>query len=268
MTASQTKKAKKTAKKAVKKASTRAEKAGVKAADRAADLAERTGERLHGGASDLAVRLRESEAIGRAQETAGELGERAKDAWHDSHLDERAAELAKRVRDTEVAQKAADRTKHLTESGLAALGAWLATSPAAEQLGVKKQRAWPLWTFALVGAAVGFVIGRLTAPKPGADVRGELAAAADRLTNKASDAIGDAKEDAGPVATVLADTVRSTLAADTRTAELAGLSVNVAEGTVFVRGKTPADVDEAAIRAVIAAVPGVRDVDLQLTSVS
>jgi osmotically-inducible protein OsmY len=33
---------------------------------------------------------------------------------------------------------------------------------------------------------------------------------------------------------------------------------------VFVRGEVPSDVDQDAIRDVIRAVPGVRDVDLQL----
>jgi hypothetical protein len=44
------------------------------------------------------------------------------------------------------------------------------------------------------------------------------------------------------------------------------VNVNVAEGTVFVRGPLPEGVDEQAVRDVIAKVPGVTDVDLQLTT--
>jgi osmotically-inducible protein OsmY len=64
----------------------------------------------------------------------------------------------------------------------------------------------------------------------------------------------------------LADQVRSHLSADPRTADLPGLAINVAEGTVFVRGSVPAGYQESAIREVISSVPGVNDVDLQVSA--
>lgn len=66
----------------------------------------------------------------------------------------------------------------------------------------------------------------------------------------------------------LADEVRSHLSADPRTADLPGLAINVAEGTVFVRGSVPPGYEDLAIRDVISSVPGVNDVDLQVTTTS
>jgi osmotically-inducible protein OsmY len=72
-------------------------------------------------------------------------------------------------------------------------------------------------------------------------------------------------EGTGPAGPALVEEIRSTLDADPRTAGLPGLSINVAESTVFVRGSVPQGYDEASIREVVAAVPGVTDVDLQVT---
>jgi hypothetical protein len=63
----------------------------------------------------------------------------------------------------------------------------------------------------------------------------------------------------------VADEVRAKLAADGRTSSLTGLAVNVAEGTVFVRGTVPSGTDEDGVRDVVAGVDGVQDVDLQVT---
>lgn len=270
-TASKTTKAKKSTRKATKrarkagsKAAKRAEQAGYRAGERAAELAERAGEGAQRTAAEAARRLRDSEALARAQVTADELAGRAKGAWHGAHLDERTAELAERVRESEAAQRAADRTRQLSETGLAALGAWLASGPAAGKLGVKKRRSWPVWLVGLLGVAVGFAAARFTADRSGADIRNDLTAAADRLASRTTGAVDQAASAAGPTATVLADTVRVALQGDPRTASVSEVNINVAEGTVFVRGEVPSDVDQDAIRDVIRAVPGVRDVDLQL----
>jgi hypothetical protein len=77
----------------------------------------------------------------------------------------------------------------------------------------------------------------------------------------------------GPVATEpvvpggapLAEDIRSELDSDPRTAGLIDLAINVSDRTVFVRGNVPAGFDPTAIRDVIAAVPGVTDVDMQVT---
>jgi len=68
-----------------------------------------------------------------------------------------------------------------------------------------------------------------------------------------------------PAASPLADEIRSSLDADPRTAGLPGLAINVADSTVFVRGSVPEGFDETSIREVVAAVPGVTDVDLQVS---
>ncbi len=64
----------------------------------------------------------------------------------------------------------------------------------------------------------------------------------------------------------LADRIRATLEADPRTTHLPALSINVADTTVFVRGVVPPSTDASVVREVIAAVPGVDDVDLQVTA--
>jgi len=77
----------------------------------------------------------------------------------------------------------------------------------------------------------------------------------------------DVTEGAAPVPSgrPLADQVRSHLGSDPRTADLPGLAINVAEGTVFVRGSVPPGFEESWIREVVSSVPGVNDVDLQVT---
>lgn len=66
-------------------------------------------------------------------------------------------------------------------------------------------------------------------------------------------------------ASPLEDDIRTELDGDPRTAGLVDLVINVADSTVFVRGNVPAGFDPTAIRDVIAAVPGVTDVDMQVT---
>jgi len=64
----------------------------------------------------------------------------------------------------------------------------------------------------------------------------------------------------------LAEEVRGRLDADDRTSGLSGLAINVAEGTVFVRGSVPSGLDPDDIRRIIAGTPGVTDVDLQVST--
>jgi hypothetical protein len=265
-----TKAAKKTAKKSAKKAAKRAGKAGSAASDRAADMAERAGTAAEKAgtvaserAVELAERLRESEALHKAQEKGVELADLAKGKWRDAEIDERAAELAERLRESDTAKQASRKAKEVTDTSLAALGAWLAAGPGAEKLhldeklGIQRKRRIPAWLWALIGAAMGFAAAKLMADSSGGSVRDDLAAAADRL----------AQTTPNPATTVLADTVRTTLQGDPRTADLKQVNINVADGTVFVRGSIPSGIDADAIREVIEGVPGVEDVDLQLTPV-
>jgi predicted XRE-type DNA-binding protein len=257
----------KAAKKKAKKAEKRALAAGEAVQDRAAELAERAGALAHDAADDLAKALRDSEALAKAQlkgaELAdlaqvkgSELAELAKAKWKDAELDERTAALAKQVREHDATKEASKRAKAATDTSLAAVGGWLAAGPAADKLGLAPKRRVPGWLWALIGVALGFAAAKaLAGSSSSGDVRDDLAAAAERLASKAPH----------PGGTVLADTIRTTLQGDPRTAELRQININVAEGTVFVRGSLPSGIDADAVRNVIEAVPGVEDVDLQLT---
>lgn len=249
-------------KKRVKKAKKRAHKASGAAQDRAAELAERAGtaaERAGGVASEraaeLAERLRESEALARAQDRGSEFADLARARWRDAEIEERAMELAQRLRETDAAKQASRKAKDVSDSSLKAVSAWLIGSKAADKLGVQRKSRVPGWLLALLGVAVGFAVAKLTADKSATGVRDDLAAAADRLAHSAS----------SPATTALADTIRTTLRSDPRTADLSQVNINVAEGTVFVRGRLPSGIDRDAIRQVIEGVPGVEDVDLHLT---
>ena len=112
-----------------------------------------------------------------------------------------------------------------------------------------------------LGAGVGYLISVFAAGKRDEQVRDELLATADRMAAESA-AAGPV---AAPTPTPLTDTIRAQLGRDERTSALTGLDINVAEGTVFVRGTVPAGFDQATIRDVIAEVPGVHDVDLQVT---
>ncbi len=156
----------------------------------------------------------------------------------------------------EAAAKAQAKGGELTKRGLRRLGGRLSQGRSAELLGIQPaRRRLSLWAVALGGIAVGYVAGLLTAPKRGAELRGALASSA--------------KMHGAPSATgppPLAETIRSELTGDPRTAQLPELEVNVAQGTVFVRGNVPRGFDEQVLREVISKVPGVSDVDLQVTA--
>jgi hypothetical protein len=260
----------KAAKKSAKKAAKRAEKAGAAASDRAAELAERAGsaaEKAGAVASEraieLAEKLRESDALHKAQEKGSDLADVAKSKWREAEVDQRAAELAERVRDSDAAQQATRKAKDVTDASLAAVGAWLASGAGSEKLhldeklGIQRKPRISGWLWALIGAALGFAAAKLLAGGSSDSVRDDLAAAADRLAHATP----------GAGTTVLADTIRTTLQGDPRTADLKQVNINVADGTVFVRGTIPSGIDTDAVRQVIEGVPGVDDVDLQLTPV-
>jgi osmotically-inducible protein OsmY len=197
----------------------------------------------------------------KAQELAATAREQA------ARLDEKAAEVAARVRESDVAQQAGETARRVTDQGLERVGDWLVTSGAAERLGVtsKPRSRWTMLLVAVAGCAVGYLVATLTAGRKGSEVRDELAAAAGRLAERGGGsgaASGDASSAPAPD---LVERIRARLAADPRTASLPRLNINVADGTVFVRGALPEGADEAAVHDVITTVAGVRDVDVQLT---
>lgn len=226
-------------------------KAGKRARKVAQDKSGEAGDRV----AELAERIKDSDALGEASDRGAALLDTAKDRWDDSDLDKRAADLAKRLREAEATQKALDRAQKTSDKSLAGVGGWLGSGPLAQKLGLTKRRKWPFAVAAAIGAALGFVAAQAMKRGSTDTIRDELADAADRLAS------------GGGSATVLADTIRTTLDADPRTAQLEPLDINVSDGgTVFVRGTVPAEADQDAIRDVIASVPGVVDVDLQLTT--
>ncbi|HVM12950.1 MAG TPA: YtxH domain-containing protein [Egibacteraceae bacterium] len=239
--------------------------------ERANELAER--------AAELAERIRDSEALGKAQAKSSELAEKARDKIKDSPLEEAATELAERLRTSEAAeqakvtaQQAKTTAQRMSDQQLGRLGGWLSQGKAAEKLRVQPaKRRLPAWLALLLGAGVGYLIGMLTAPKRGEELRSELAQRGSELKDDLSVTAQRVQQDTADMAAPaaqkpIADEVRTRLGEDPRTAELPKLNVNVAEGTVFVRGSLPAGFDESAIRDVIASVPGVEDVDLQLSA--
>lgn len=226
----------------------------AKLEQRAAELAEQAG--------DLAQRVRESEALAVAQEKGGEVLDKAKQQIHDRGIDERAADVAERLRESEQYQRARKRAGKATDETLDRVGDWISHGAAADKLGVKpksKKRSLAKWSLALGGVAAGFVAGVITGARKHETVE-ELERVAGRVTQDTPD-IG-APADQKPIA----DEVRTRLGEDPRTSDLPKLNINVAEHTVFVRGSVPEGTDEDAIRAVIASVPGVQDIDLQLAT--
>lgn len=253
-------KAKKEGRKAVKRARTtgkkagkRAEKVGKEAQERAADYAGTAGD----VASDLAERLRKSDSLAKAQAVGSEYATKARKRWEDSELEERLVDAAHRLRDTDTAKKAEATTKDVTEASLEALGEWLTSSKTGKRLGnkmgVQRKSRLRFLAATAIGVAAGFAIARLVQPKPLPELTDEFTMSANRI-------------DAPAAGTALVDSIRAALDGDPRTTRLEELTINVAEGTVFVRGAVPEDADRDAISEVIGRVPGVTDVDLQLTT--
>lgn len=252
-------KAAKRAGKARKRALKRASKVGATSQERAAEFAERAGAVSHDVADDIAERLRKSEALAKAQATGAVLAGRARDKWHDAELDDRMSEFAERVRESEAARRTAERTRAMSDASLGAVGHWLTGSKGGKEvsrrMGLQRKRRWPVLLATLTGVAGGVALSKWRETSGGLPPRDELMDTAEHLASPTS-----------ATGTVLVDTIRTSLSSDPRTAELTELDINVAEGTVFVRGSVPADMDQAAVRDVIASVPGVRDVDLQLAA--
>lgn len=223
-------------------------------------------------AAELAERVRDSEAYAKAQAKGSELADRTRARLKEAELEERAAELAERVRRSEAAQQAVATAQRVSDEQLDRLGGWLAQGKTAEKLGVQPaKRRFPAWLALLVGAGIGYLVGTLTAPKRGDELRHELMVQGSELKDDLATTAGRIQQDtadmaAPPAQKPIADEIRTRLGEDPRTAGLPKLNVNVAEGTVFVRGSLPSGFDEGAIREVITSVPGVEDIDLQLTS--
>ncbi|MEX2620623.1 MAG: YtxH domain-containing protein [Egibacteraceae bacterium] len=232
--------------------------------ERAAELAER--------ASELAERVRDSDAYAKAQAKGSELADRTRARLKEAELEERAAELAERVRRSDTAQQAVATAQRVSDQQLDRLGGWLSQGKTAEKLGVQPaRRRFPVWLALLIGAGIGYLVGTLTAPKRGDELRHELLAQGSEFKDDLATTAGRIQQDtadmaAPPAQKPIADEIRTRLGEDPRTAGLPKLNVNVAEGTVFVRGSLPSGFDEGAIREVITSVPGVEDIDLQLTS--
>lgn len=230
-------------------------KATKKARKRAGKLAKGKGGEAGERAAELAERLKSSDALSAATDRGSALVDAARERLDDTDLDKRAADLAERLREAEATQEALERARQTSDKSLSAVGSWLGSGPLAGKLGVTRRRKWPFLLASVVGAGLGFVLAQAMKRGSTDTIRDELADAADRL------AVG------GGSAAVLADTIRTTLDADPRTAQLEPLDINVSDGgTVFVRGTVPADTDQDAVRDVVASVPGVADVDLQLST--
>ncbi len=246
--------------------------------------------KLDGRAAELAGKVANSDALSKAVKSgaltkvlkggtlsrlgaAGALAAKGLSAYSDTDLNARVAELTDRVLASEAYQQARENAERASAGALAALGAWLASEPQASRLGLQPRKRSKGWLTMLFGLLAGYAIGVLTAPKPGRETREELNRRGGNLANEAVRLKRGAADDAADIGTPadqkpLADKVRTRLGEDPRTSDLPKLNINVAEGTVFVRGAIPDGTDQESIRSVIVSVPGVEDVDLQLNESS
>jgi hypothetical protein len=211
------------------------------------------GTELEERASELAERIRASETLANVQAKGGQLVTNAQAKAEKLAADAQAkgSQLAEQVqaKGTELAEQAQRTGGQLADCGLRRLGKQLSQGRLASHLGIQpEKRRLPLWLVMLLGIVGGYVLGMLTAPKPGAELRGQLA--------------GQARS----MATPLTEKIRVKLSNDPRTATLSDLSVEATDGTVSVQGVIPADFDQDTLREVIAQVPGVHDIDLQVTA--
>lgn len=264
----------------------------------AAAVAEKVREaRLDERASELAAlameKLRESELDAKASELArttrqmirdaeldtkaAELATATRGRMKDSGLDDLAADVVARVREaattlqaSDAAQQAGESAREATDRTLEKLGGWLGDTqmgerlvdtPMGDRMGLsspKSKRPW--WALALIagaaaaGTAVAVLRGKADSDDPWA---GEDFSAG---TATSSESVAPTKADRP-----LEERVREALGQDPRTADIPRLNVNIADGTVFVRGNVGATVDQEVLRSVIEGVEGVSDVDLQVT---
>lgn len=233
----------------------RAKAEGKVAAAATKEAARDTAAALRELATAIAEQARESDALAKAQSKGMELGELAMDKIQERGLDEKAAELIERIREADSTQQGLEAARRYSDEGLGILGAWLASGKRADKLGVQpRKRRFPAWLAAILGLGVGYAVAILTKTPQGEEIR----AVAQRITQDTADV------SAPPAERPLEDEIRTALGEDPRTADLPTLNINVAEGTVFVRGPVPDGIDEASLRDVISKIPGVEDVDLQL----
>lgn len=198
-------------------------------------------------AAELAEWVRQSEALAQAQARAQALAKaQARTQALATKAQVRAEELAAKTqakaemlavqaqrKGTELSAEAQTRGTEFAKR----LGGRLSESRAGELLGIQQRRRFPVWLVMLLGVTGGCAIGLLAAWRC-----------------------------RGRAATPLEQTVHSELTNDPRTANLPNLKVNVADGTVFVRGTVPPGFNQETLREVITRVPGVHDIDMQLTA--
>ena len=213
---------------------------------------------------------------------ADELAARTREAWYDAgmdertaavaaglaaaaaklreaELDDRAAALGKKLRDSKAAQQAGERAREYSDKAVELFNELLEDTRAAERFGLKPvpapKKRRPTWLLLLlaVGAALGLAAARKRSSSGGGtlEVTGPITS-------------GESSVPAEPKP--LAEKVRTAIGQDPRTRELPErLNINVVEGTVFVRGPVPDTYDEEDLRTVVASVDGVTDVDLQVS---
>jgi len=87
-----------------------------------------------GKSSELAERVRDLEAFQTAQVKGSELAAVTRDKVREAHLDERAAELAEKVRDSAAVQTAAANARDVSDRTLLKVGGWLSQGKPAERL--------------------------------------------------------------------------------------------------------------------------------------
>lgn len=254
--------------------------------------------RRSAAAAQSAIGLKTDAVLERVRDThlderAAELADRARRRVRDAHLDERAAQLAGRVRESDAAQRAAAATRRASDQALERAGDWIATSGAGERLGVERtRRRRPVLLYLLLGVGLGYLAAWLMKRRsesqqaedaftesadwlstPATPPSGPAPAATPSIAPDPDSALATSGDVEMPVVSgpldddgqPLEEEVRSTLHSDPRTSDLEDLSVNVAEGTVFIRGSIPSGVDSEDIREVVSGVRGVTDVDLQVT---
>ncbi|MGH3924869.1 MAG: phage holin family protein, partial [Pseudonocardiaceae bacterium] len=164
---------------------------------------------------------------------------------------DQAAKLAAKAqaKGSALAAEAQRKGEALAARGLRHLGERLSQGRLAQPLGIQpRKRRLPVLPAALLGIASGYAIAVMATSKTGVELR-------EKLTNRVRSVVGPRVE-----------TIRSTLSQDRRTAMLPDLDVTIDDGTVFVQGTVPPDFDQDMLREVIAQVPGVHDVDLQVAA--
>jgi gas vesicle protein len=150
-------------------------------------------------------------AVGQATES---VSQRAEEAWKDSAPQRREAEKAARQASRDALRWGRRTWKRDVSPGLrdlwgrrsAAIAAAGAAIPvgrelmddAAARIGVRKRREQRHWTAfflgLLIGAAAGALIAVLTTPKPGREMRDELAEKAREAADRAREAAGGASD--------------------------------------------------------------------------